>query len=131
MRALIIKANFSLIFAASGRDIPSEATSVSPSTLTVIGLKTHSHCAIFPDCDCDSFYHNKCVVQDSMEVFTLCDCDNITYIPLHTKLASRQNIVCDMDSTIIMINMDYMCIRFTYTTGHQNTQTPDSVKPYT
>ena len=28
--------------------------------------------------DCDSSYRNKWVVQDSMEVFTLCDSDNIT-----------------------------------------------------
>ena len=37
-----------------------------------------SHSAIFSDCDCDSSYHNKLVVQDLIEVFTLCDCDNIT-----------------------------------------------------
>ena len=30
------------------------------------------------DCDCDSSYRNKCFVQKSTEVFTLCDCDNIT-----------------------------------------------------
>ena len=34
----------------------------------------------FSDCDCDSSYHNRWFVQDSMEVFTLCDCDNITYL---------------------------------------------------
>ena len=32
----------------------------------------------FSDCDCDSSYCNKWVVQDSMEVFTLCNCNNIT-----------------------------------------------------
>ena len=41
-------------------------------------LRARSHCAIFSDCDCYSSYGDKCVVQDSMEVFTLCDCDNIT-----------------------------------------------------
>ena len=43
-----------------------------------LGLRARSHCAIFSGCDCDSSYRNKWVVQDSMEVFTLCDCDNIT-----------------------------------------------------
>ena len=41
-------------------------------------LKACSHCAIFSDCDCNSSYRNKWVVQDSMEVLTLCDCNNIT-----------------------------------------------------
>ena len=31
-------------------------------------LKVHSHCVFFSDCNCDSSYHNKWVVQDSMEV---------------------------------------------------------------
>ena len=41
-------------------------------------LMARSYCAIFSDCDCDSSYRNKWVIQDSMEVFTLCDCDNMT-----------------------------------------------------
>ena len=41
--------------------------------------KARSHCVFFfSDCDCNLVYRNKWVVQDSMEVFTLCDCDNIT-----------------------------------------------------
>ena len=43
-----------------------------------LGLGTIHHCAFSSDCDCDSSYRNKWVVQDSMEVFTLCDCDKIT-----------------------------------------------------
>ena len=43
-----------------------------------LGLRAHSHCAISSGCGCDSSYCNKWVVQDSMELFTLCDCDNIT-----------------------------------------------------
>ena len=42
-------------------------------------LKARSHCAFFPHCDFNFVYRNKWVVQDSMEVFTLCDCGNITY----------------------------------------------------
>ena len=41
-------------------------------------LKVRSHCAFFSDCDCDFSYRNKWIVQDSMEVFTLCNSDNIT-----------------------------------------------------
>ena len=40
----------------------------------VVAFKTHSHCAIVTD----SSYHNKWVVQDTMEVFTLYDCENLT-----------------------------------------------------
>ena len=43
-----------------------------------ITFRARSHCEIFSDCDCDSSYRKKWVMQDSMEVFTLCDCDNIT-----------------------------------------------------
>ena len=32
----------------------------------------------FSDCDSDSSYHIKWIVQELMEVFTLCDCGNIT-----------------------------------------------------
>ena len=41
-------------------------------------VKAHSHCAFFSDFVCDSSYRNKWVVQDSIEVFSLCDCNNIT-----------------------------------------------------
>ena len=32
--------------------------------LAISCVKAHSHCAIFPDCDCDSSYRNKWIVQD-------------------------------------------------------------------
>ena len=45
-----------------------------------------------PGCYCDSFYRNKWVIQDSMEVFTLCDCDNITcsYVAHYNTLKEVQ-----------------------------------------
>ena len=49
------------------------------SEIRFVLVNAHSHCAFFfSDCDCDSSFRNKWVVQDSVEVFTLCDCDNIT-----------------------------------------------------
>ena len=63
--------------------------------------RAHSHCAIFFDCDCDSSYCNKWVVQDSMEVFTLCDFDNITnsyvarYKQKQIAVAIRKNAQCE------------------------------------
>ena len=45
----------------------------------------------FSDCDCDSSYRNKWVVQDSREVFTLCDCDNISK-SLCSPIASKKQI---------------------------------------
>ena len=39
---------------------------------TLMSLKAHSHCTIFfSDCECDSSYCNKWVVQESMKAFTL------------------------------------------------------------
>ena len=52
----------------------------------VTTLRARSPCAIFSDCNRDSSYRNKWVVQDSMEVFTLCDYENITnYYLTHFK----------------------------------------------
>ena len=52
---------------------------VHPLLVQIMCIRVHSHCAFFfSDCDCDSYYHSKWVVQNSMEVFTLCNCDNLT-----------------------------------------------------
>ena len=44
---------------------------------------------IFSDCDCDFSYHNKWVVQDSMEVFTLWHHQPLCRPLLHKKLHSQ------------------------------------------
>ena len=55
----------------------------------------------FSDCDCDSSYHNKWVVQDSMEMFTLCDCNNVTnsylvhYKQKQIAVAIKKNAQCE------------------------------------
>ena len=41
-------------------------------------IRAHLLFAFFCDYDCDSSYCNEWVVQDSLEVFTLCNCVNIT-----------------------------------------------------
>ena len=73
------------------------------TTCTVHGtikVRARSHCAFLSDCDCDSSYRNKWVVQDSMEVFTPCDCDNITnsYVTIFSKNKSQsqseKNVQC-------------------------------------
>ena len=57
--------------------------------------------AIFSDCNCDSSHHNKWVVQDSMEVFTLCDCDNLTssnlayYKQKQIAVTIKKNTLCE------------------------------------
>ena len=50
-------------------------------------LRDHSYCAILSECDCNSSYRNKWVVQDLIEVFTLCNCDNImnSYLAHHKQ----------------------------------------------
>ena len=64
-------------------------------------LRARSHCAFSSDCDCDSSYHDKCVVQNSMEVFTLCDCDKITnsyaahYEQEQIAVAIRKKSLCE------------------------------------
>ena len=55
----------------------------------------------FSNSDRDSSCHNKKVVQDSMEVFTLCNCDNITNsYAIHCQqkqiaVAIRKNVQCE------------------------------------
>ena len=56
-------------------------------------VKARSHCAIFPDCDCDSSYHSKLVVQDSLEVFTPCDYNNNHH---HYKNAEKTHSVNEL-----------------------------------
>ena len=45
---------------------------------SVFSVKGPFTLCIFYDCDCDLVYRKKWIVQDSMEVFTLCHCENIT-----------------------------------------------------
>ena len=47
----------------------------------------------FSDCVCNSSCYNKCVVQDSMEVSTLCDFDNITnyYVAYYKQTKNRRS----------------------------------------
>ena len=53
-----------------------------------------SHGPIFSDCDCNSSFRNKWVVQNSMEVFTLCVCNNITssYVAHHKQKELQSQI---------------------------------------
>ena len=42
------------------------------------GYGSFTLCDFFSDCNCNYSYHNKCIVQDTMEVFTQFNCYNIT-----------------------------------------------------
>ena len=55
-------------------------------------LRARSHCVIFSDCDCNSSYRNKWVVQDSMEVFTLCDCNIINKNKLQSQSEKTHSV---------------------------------------
>ena len=57
-------------------------------------IKAQSHRTFFIDCDCDSCYRNKWVVQNTMEVFTLCDCTPALVQPIVRKNKSQWQIVC-------------------------------------
>ena len=69
----------SLIFFAFARCEQALVVDLMPVRLRITRSEGRSHCVFFSDYDCDLVYRNKWVVQNSMEVFTLCDCDNITY----------------------------------------------------
>ena len=73
---------------------------------------------LFSDCDYDSSYHNKWVVQDSMEVFTLCDCTaSPTPIqPIVSKTKSQFQIAqCERALTGRMGSTPILLVRWTVT----------------
>ena len=60
-----------------------------------MGLKAHSHCAFFLIMIVILLIANKRLVQDLMEVFTLCDCEQRHQLPGQKQIAVaiRQKIV--------------------------------------
>ena len=71
-------------------------------------LKAHSHSTFFSDCDCDSSYRNKWVVQESMEVFTLCDCTT-SQIPMSPIISKNKSQSQSEKSH--SVNESLMCAR--------------------